>query len=145
MAIFLQGTRKFSANIKRLKNQVRETKNAAVVVGFSQRYAIFVHEHIPANATYRVGRSKYLESTSREFSEVLGQDIVRGVKAGRPLLEVLLETGQVLLNATKEVTPLKTGALRASGFVAPASQKDQAAAEAFSRSEVLRIAGGGRP
>lgn len=139
MAIFLQGTRKFSQNIKRMQEQVRKTEKAAVVVGFSQRYAVFVHEHIPANATYRVGQSKFLESTSRLFAEVLAQDIANGVKAGRPLLEVLLETGNVLLNATKDITPMDTGALRESGFVAPAAQKDQAAAEAFGRSESLRL------
>lgn len=139
MAIKLEGTRKFSSIVTKLKKKSRETKNARVVVGFSQRYALFVHENIPANATYRVGQSKFLESTSRLFAEVLAQDITNGVKQGKPLLEVLLETGQVLLNATLDITPMDTGALRESGFVASVKQADAVAAEAFSRSESLRI------
>ena len=80
-----------------------------------------------------------MESTSRLFAQVLQQDISNGIRAGRDHLEVLLEAGQVLLNATLDITPLDTGELRASGFVSEASMSGAAAAEAFSKGQGMRL------
>jgi hypothetical protein len=139
MAIKLEGTRKFSKTIKRLKLKVRKTVNSRVSVGFSQRYALFVHEDLTAKHP-RGGQAKFLETPSRQLGPQLSNIIRQVVQSGNTLLEGQLAAGEVLLNAATDLTPIDTGALRLSGFVSDSKNEQAAAQAAFQRSESHRTA-----
>jgi Flp pilus assembly protein CpaB len=57
-----------------------EPEGPKVIVGYTQRYAIYVHEMIHLKHT--VGQAKYLEEPFRTMTKVLSDIILKEVKKG---------------------------------------------------------------
>ena len=125
--------------LKRLKNREGPKKRQAVTVGFTQTYALFVHEDLEAR--HEPGKTaKYLEGPSRRFEGRIADIIRETFQKTSKMDQALLLGGLFLQRKAQEIVPIDTGALRASAFTAPEEREHQAAEEAFQRSEQLRLA-----
>lgn len=88
--------------------------NVSVPVSFSAKYAIFVHEDLTARHTN--GQAKFLEQPARENARVYQNIILKALRQGLPLSQSLLLAGLRLQRDAQALTPVDTGALRASAF-----------------------------
>lgn len=91
-------------------------KNVNVVVGFSAPYAVYQHEVLWYNHP-RGGQAKYLEQPANEMRPLLASTVSSLMAAKVPASTALLTAGMMLLQRAKTLAPIKTGALRESGFV----------------------------
>lgn len=89
-------------------------KSASVIVGYTQEYAIHVHENL--EAYHPVGQAKYLEQPARELSSELGQLVKTLMRQGVAMVTALLLAGLRLQRASQELVPVDTGALKNSAF-----------------------------
>lgn len=112
-----------------------------VVVGFAQNYAIYVHE---IQANHPVGQWKYLETAYRNNKENVRTIIADSLRQKMTLIQAQLRAGLKVQRDAQELTPVDTGALKASAFTCPAADVAKAVEAAFSRSEVLRATKGGK-
>lgn len=107
-------------NIGRLLAKLKQRKlaaqnaNCVVVVGFTQNYAVYVHENLQAH--HPVGQAKFLEQPARQLKSVLPKQVARMLKAGYTLPQALIIAGMRLQREAQLLTPVDTGALRASAF-----------------------------
>lgn len=131
------------SGLNRLRSKLRTMSRdagrsrVAVVVGYTQSYALAVHE---LDAKHAEGKQKkYLEQPARtlrkELALTIRQKADQGDLAGGMLLGALR-----LQRESQEIVPIDTGALKASAFTAIEEEVDIIAAEAYSRSEAIRIA-----
>lgn len=107
-----------------------------IVVGFSQDYALEVHER--TDIKHRVGQAKYLEEAAR----VSEQD-VRNLARQAPtehLADNLLKAGLLIQRMAQELTPVDTSALKSSAFTTTEQDLDRVAVEAREKAEALRLA-----
>ena len=111
-------------------------KTEAVIVGFSQRYAIWVHENL--ENYHKVGQAKFLEEASREFGPEFPVLVGRALKGGATLIEALLIAGMRLQREAQKKTPVDTGALKASAFTGKEEDYKELAEAAFQVSEQVR-------
>lgn len=110
------GLQSLQTKLQRLIKRAEEDEGGAVV-GFSAPYATKVHEDL--NVYHANGQAKFLEQPAREMAEDLGQFITKEVKRGRSLRQAILLAGFRLLREAQQLVPVRTGNLRASGFVRP--------------------------
>lgn len=85
-----------------------------VTVGYTQEYAIYVHENLEAN--FKVGQAKYLEQPARELQGQMAQMVKDYVAGGMKLGMALYMVGLFLQRESQKLCPVDTGALRASAF-----------------------------
>jgi len=118
-----------------------------IQVGFSQRYALVVHEDM--NANHPVGQAKYLEEPTKthlgEFKRILREVYKSASRSGSyaaGLEKALLVVGRRLQREAQLLVPVDTSALKASAYTAVEMDANAAAQEAFVKSEVIRLAGG---
>ena len=121
----------------------RAKSTGTVTVGFTQRYALVVHE---TNRKYNQGKAgtkkrqwKYLETPTRQLSnsgELAAQIRTVAKKTGSITMGLKI-AGLRLLREAQDVVPRDTSALRASGFVGVGNAIPESQA-AFSKSETLR-------
>lgn len=135
----LEGLDKLQKKLRDLKKKAGEESNPSVVVGYTQSYALPVHENLEAR--HRDGKqAKYLETPARELADELGT-IAKTVYTKTGSLEKgLLAAGLRLQRASQEIVPIDTSALRASAFTALERDVESKSEEAFSRSEGIKAA-----
>jgi hypothetical protein len=131
----IQNVERLYAKLRALADKARK-KPRAVVVGYSQAYAIYVHENLEAH--HEVGQAKFLEEPLRNLAPVLRQEINDGMRQGMDLEDCLLKAGFHLQRESQQLVPVDTGALRASAFTGFAEDLDALASEAQSRGEAKR-------
>lgn len=111
------------AEIKRLKElnfklakmaAAARRGGAVVAVGYTQSYAVYVHEDL--TAFHETGEAKYLERPARELGPELTRIVVEELKRGRTMAEALLKAGLRLQRESQLLVPVDTGALRNSAF-----------------------------
>ena len=124
------------AKLKLLEKRAKDEADTVVVVGFTQRYAIHVHENPEAH--HPIGEYKYLEKPARSMGSEIGQIIATTYKKTKSLAKSLLVGGLRLQRAAQKLVPLDTGALKASAFTAFEKDLEQKAAAAFEKSEAVR-------
>jgi predicted GNAT family N-acyltransferase len=95
-------------------NKAKQDHGAAVVVGYTQAYAIYVHENLQAH--HPVGQAKFLEQPARELQPVLRRIISEAASRGQTLEQSLLLAGLRLQRESQKLCPVDTGALKASAF-----------------------------
>ena len=117
------------------KGQKYEGK-PVVIVGFTQNYAIHVHENLASH--HPVGQAKYLEQPARELQGELGKVASVTVANGGTLEQGLINAGLRLQREAQKLVPIDTGALKASAFTAKEQEADTAAATAYKKSETIR-------
>lgn len=113
-----------------------QSGNRSVVVGFCQRYATYVHEN--EKSQHNTGQAKFLEQPARQMRSDLARIIQQGLEKGLSLEKSLLLAGLRLQREAQKLTPVDTGALKASAFTAFENDVETAATSAFQKSEDLR-------
>jgi hypothetical protein len=110
----LTGLDSLVAKLKARAEKTQREANAAVIVGYTASYAIFVHEDM--EAVHPVGQAKFLEQPARTMAKELGRQIGEAKKRGVELPQALLLAGLRLQRESQLLCPVDTGALRASAF-----------------------------
>lgn len=126
--------KKLTAMYLRSKKEDRE----GAVVGFTQTYAIYVHE---IQASHKPGKQwKFLESSARKLAATgeLIRIIEQVYKSSKSLTKALLLAGLRIQGQAQLITPVDTGALKASAFTCKTSEENSKAQEAFAKSESVR-------
>lgn len=101
--------------IAALKSRMMGQPIVSVSVGYTQQYALFVHENLEAH--HKQGKqAKFLEGPARQHKDEIAAKVVEKVKAGATLEQGLLVGGLYLQRLSMQVVPIDTGALRASAF-----------------------------
>lgn len=131
------GIKEVQKKLKELKHKYSgPNEKPTVVVGFTQKYAIYVHENLEAH--HDVGQAKFLEQPAREMKKTLANTLVQVMKSGSSLLQGLFFAGLRLQREAQLLTPVDTSALKASAFTATEQDYPQVAAEAHAKSESIR-------
>ena len=113
----VEGLKSLKANIaKRLRKATAGTKlgKASVVVGYTQQYAIYVHENL--EAIHPIGNAKFLERPFRELEPKAAGIISQAIHNGASLPDALMLLGLRLQRESQEQVPIDTGALKGSAF-----------------------------
>lgn len=132
----VQRVREVQAVLKKLAAKYSGQPKASVTVGFTQKYAINVHENL--EVPHNVGEAKYLEKPARALAPVLKDIILKAVSTGVKLETALLMVGLRLQRDAQLLTPVDTGALKASAFTCKTEDVDQVAENAYSKSQGIR-------
>lgn len=99
---------------KRLESARRQGLKAAAVVGYTQNYALFVHERL--DLKHPVGKAKYLTDPFEAMKPVAAKLIQAYVRQGKTLKEAVLLVALEVQSSSQEEVPVDTGALKASAF-----------------------------
>lgn len=113
----VEGTEKLLNRLYQQERQLGEGKRhggVSVIVGFSQNYAVPVHENTSAH--HPVGMAKFLEKPARYLRRTMTQIIANGLRRGLSLVHSVLMAGLRLQREAQLLTPVDTGALRASAY-----------------------------
>lgn len=112
----VEGLQKVLTALQKRASAARKDGNVSVSVGFTQNYAVYVHENL--EAYHKVGQAKFLEQPARELSDdgTLGGIVKQAMAKGSTLAQGLLLAGLRLQRDAQLLTPVDTGALRASAF-----------------------------
>jgi hypothetical protein len=132
----IDGANRLRDKLRKLLERFGVKDKEEVVVGFSQRYALYVHE---IQAYHKVGQWKYLETPARSMRAQLGEIISSGLKKGLKLQQCQMMAGLALQRAAQELTPVDTSALKASAFTCPLKDVEAVSQAAFSKSESIRL------
>lgn len=132
----IEGLDKLKRRLEKMYKEAKAAQGATVQVGFTQRYAIYVHEDL--DAYHKVGQAKYLEAPARRLSGELARIIREAYAKSKNMVKSLLLAGFRLQREAQLLTPVDTSALKASAYTSEESQADQTANAAFQRSENIR-------
>jgi hypothetical protein len=129
----ITGLREVQRELKRLsKGFIAE----GVVVGFTQSYAIYVHEM--KGLKHTTGKAGFLLDNARDLRKEMAQTVLTVTKNTGNVTKGLIAAGQRLQGAAMDDTPIDTGALRASSFVAKESDLEAASAAAKAKGDKER-------
>ncbi len=127
----ISGTSKAKAELNALIAKSIKSDTEDVIVGFSQNYAIYVHENM--EATHEVGGAKYLEKAYKRLAGEIPR-LVGGIyKVTRSITKGLLVAGLRVQRDAQKLVPVDTGALKSSAYTAKASKAADAARKAAGR------------
>lgn len=127
----VQGLKKLLNDLDKIKKKY-EKASPVVVVGYSQRYAVYVHENL--DASHKRGKqAKFLESPARSMQPQLAKTIAEEMKKSGNLEKALLKAGFQLQRASQKIVPVATGALKASAFTALQKDAEQKAISAWKK------------
>lgn len=132
----VENLNRLHAKLVALKERGKEATQG-VVVGYTQTYAVYVHENL--NASHAEGKqAKYLEQPAREMQAELG-GIVSTVAAKTGSVEKgLLAAGLRLQRESQKLVPIDTGALKASAFTALEDEVEAVSQHAYITSQAIR-------
>lgn len=97
-----------------LRGKAKEGNSVVGTVGYTQAYAIYVHENL--ESFHPVGQAKFLEQPARMLRDELGEIVKKALKKGLPLKMAITLACLRLQRASQELVPVDTGALKASAF-----------------------------
>lgn len=122
--------------LEKLRSYCRKNKakTAVVVVGYSQSYALEVHER--TDVKHKVGQSKYLETAARSNEHAIRQTLREATPDKLP--ETMLKAGLLIQRESQLLVPVDTSALKASAFTTVEEDLDRVATEAKTKAELLR-------
>lgn len=116
----ITGLKKVLKMIADKKKIIGDNPNPEVTVGYTQNYALYVHENLELSETEKnkkAGRgAKYLEEPYRLFQSQMVRMVKDALKNKVPLSKALLKAGLFLQRESQKRVPIATGALRASAF-----------------------------
>jgi hypothetical protein len=107
---------RLTAKLRTMAARAMTDENVQVTVGYTQSYAIFVHERMDLH--HPVGQAKFLEQPAREMAQnnTLTNIVFEARKNGATMSEALVLAGLRLQRESQKLCPVATGALRASAF-----------------------------
>jgi hypothetical protein len=97
--------------------QAAKDSNVVGTVGYTQAYALYVHEDMEAK--HKEGKeAKFLEKPARQLSDdgTLGGIVAEATRRGSTMMQAITLACLRLQRASQEIVPVDTGALRASAF-----------------------------
>lgn len=110
------GIEEVNRKLQALANRSKQKDAGSLVVGFSQNYAIYVHE-VPAR--HKEGKQwKYLETVVRRLAPQIPRLVEATYLVTGSLYAGLLKAASRIQREAQEIVPIDTGALRASAFTA---------------------------
>lgn len=127
----VQNLRKVVDLLQRSTARISTANKVVVAVGYTQSYAIYVHENVemklrgkprrkPAKGVYwgPRGQAKFLEQPARELSNSgeVARIIMAALEQRKTLAQALLLAGLRIQRESMGKVPIDTGALRASAF-----------------------------
>lgn len=130
-------------NVGRLKSKLLALvgkfgqEQASVTVGFTQKYALYVHE---VQANHVVGQWKYLEAPARSLKYGIARNVEKALTRGVPMEQALMLGGLLLQREAQKLTPVDTSALKASAFTCPTDRVEAVSQAKYAESESIRIA-----
>ena len=131
------GLSKLQSMLQKLQRKAKEAE-ATVQVGFTQKYAVYVHENI--GSYHKVGQAKFLEVPARSLQTELRRIISEVYQQTGSMRQALLMAGYRLQREAQLLTPVDTSALKASAYTAMDSEANTVADAAYAKSEQIRQA-----
>jgi hypothetical protein len=120
----IEGVSQVKAALARRLTAYGSDTRPSVSVGYTQSYAIYVHENLEAE--HPTGQAKFLEQPAREkrkdIKDIVKDEVIDGAK----LEDALLKGGLFLQRESQRLCPVATGALRASAFTRPDGEQSVA-------------------
>lgn len=112
----LKGFKQLVDKLKTRSAKAIKDTNVDVVIGYTQAYAIYVHENMKAK--HPVGEAKFLEKPYRQLQNdgTLGEIMLKAIRAGRTFAESLMLAGLRVQRESQLLVPVDTGALKGSAF-----------------------------
>lgn len=113
----IEGLTKLVAQLRAKAAKSLKDDNVSVIVGFTQAYAVFVHEDLTAR--HAPGKqAKFLEQPARQLSSdgTLGRIVKQAKQNGQTMAQGLLLAGLRVQRDSQALVPILTGALRSSAF-----------------------------
>lgn len=92
----------------------RKDNDVSVTVGFTQNYAIYVHENL--EAIHPVGQAKFLEEPARTEAGRIAEIVRTTLSQGKTMAQALVLGGLYLQRCSQKLVPVDTGALKGSAF-----------------------------
>lgn len=133
------GLEKLKAKLKRIAEQRQVSPNDAVVVGYTQTYAVIVHEDLQMQ--HQPGKiAKYLEVPAKQHEKAVAEVIAKSFAKSKDLPSAMLIGGLRIQRESQKVVPIDTTALKASAFTCYQRDLDAISQSAFNRSEGVRMA-----
>lgn len=122
--------------LDKLRKYCRENqgKNVSIVVGYSQSYALEVHER--TDVRRRVGQPKFLETAARQLEPEIRETLRHSPQ--NKLAENMLQCGLLIQREAQKLTPVDTSALKASAFTTVEEDLEIVSTEARARAEIIR-------
>jgi len=109
----LEGFDAIQTRLEQWANLAKDA-NTSVIVGYTQYYAIFVHEN--REVKHKVGRAGYLMDVAHEIQQELQNIVATVFKKTKNMVQALLLAGLRLQRESQLNVPVDTGALKASAF-----------------------------
>lgn len=134
--MIVEGIGRLKSKLLKLAERYGQPK-ASVTVGFTQRYALYVHE---VQASHVVGQWKYLESPARNLGPQIVRNVETALKRGVSMEQALMLGGLLLQREAQKLTPVDTSALKASAFTCLTDRVEAVSQQKFMESEAIRIA-----
>ncbi len=110
----IENLNKIKQALEKRAAKYSKENNPSVLVGYTQQYAIYVHENL--EAFHPVGQAKFLEYPAKLLKEELGHIVQDNLKKGRTISQALLIAGLRLQRESQKLVPVDTGALKGSAF-----------------------------
>lgn len=132
---YIQGVDSVVASLKKAQ---KKGEGVEVQVGYTQNYALVVHERL--DVAHKVGQAKYLEQPLRENKDQIQAVIVKAVKAGVSLLQGVLMGGLLLQRMSQKLVPVDTSALKNSAYTSSKKTAFNVANKAFVKSSKIKAA-----
>ena len=125
------------AKLKALsRNSLKDDKDN-VIVGFTQNYAVHVHENL--HSAHKVGQAKYLETAYKKMMPLTFSLVAQIYQISGSIVKGLLVAGLRIQREAQKLTPVDTGALKASAYTAREKKSaaiiNKAQARAWERQE----------
>ncbi len=116
VVVKIEDVRRLIAKIQGRIARARRDQGS-VVVGYTQDYAVYVHENMGAYHAPPT-QAKYLEQPARQLSNmgVLSSIVSTALRAGQTLMMGLLQAGLRIQRESQKIVPVDTAALKNSAF-----------------------------
>lgn len=138
MRFKVDGMERLKKKLWDLNRQANDPDNVAVT-GFTQRYALEVHEDLQAH--HKEGKEpEYLRRPARRHEETLRNIVIATYKRTKSLSRGVFLAALRLQREAQLIVPIDTSALKASAFTCFEDELDATATTAFIRSEGIRLA-----
>lgn len=102
------------AVLKAFSEEMRKARPVTVSVGYTQAYALVVHERLGVN--HPTGNAKYLEGPARRNAAEIRQTIHDTYARTRDMVKSVTYGGLLLQRLSQQECPVDTGALKNSAF-----------------------------
>lgn len=135
----IEGLKSLIRKFKELRTTSKKKDNVTVTAGYTQRYAIWVHERNIPHKRPATAQWRYLITASREKEAEISRAAVQAYALTGSMEKALIVAGLRLIREAQPLVPVASGALKASSFVAAKRNEDEAAAKAFVVSEFVRL------